>query len=587
MTNNRLQKVLTILSQFPKKSQAVVMNVVDFDKMSPSDNYKKIVETMIAVSKNATQREILTVYLDMNPSDNEVLEAFRGKEAEALSPLFFNEEQIDFIQQNVYRNRDGDFRLIPKMRNCSAEAMPLEGLKADDDIISARLNITRIAPNGSEQTFDGLKELRKQPYDGPYDGIFSKLAPNLRRIKIISSFAKDEPHGFFTRDGQMYRNVCSQMTPLNKDYVNPKSLRRAMFLMFLVAGGTAKDWEALYNLIHFMVRVPNSATGYVLYLNDFDAGGNGKSKFISLLHRMFGDSFTAFSTQQLRFTISLMGKRLVSISEYEDSDTAKQLQALIKSMTGRDNFQYEGKGVDPIVAETYQNFVISSNKYIYFDDSGIKRRIQNFHCSNLLHLIMNKYTKNQDYLNNLFGNIYNGEALLVQNEMAHSLLSFILDDSRSYSIPIRPQSVILGSLKNPVLRALFSPRLNFKGFVAETEIGSRIELVRLAPEAKPEQLNYASQTMQNWFEELSLTASRDNITLHTLKDYDECVSIMQSRLEELDERSNQLKSKDSVRIEKCEVCGFSSYELFQEFLLPECIKYNIPVTETENFIKVG
>lgn len=587
MTNNRLQKVLTILSQFPKKSQAVVMNVVDFDKMSPSDNYKKIVETMIAVSKNATQREILTVYLDMNPSDNEVLEAFRGKEAESLSPLFFNEEQIDFIQQNVYRNRDGDFRLIPKLRNCSAEAMPLEGLKADDDIISARLNITRIAPNGSEQTFDGLKELRKQSYDGPYDGIFSKLAPNLRRIKIISSFAKDEPHGFFTRDGQMYRNVCSQMTPLNKDYVNPKSLRRAMFLMFLVAGGTAKDWEALYNLIHFMVRVPNSATGYVLYLNDFDAGGNGKSKFISLLHRMFGDSFTAFSTQQLRFTISLMGKRLVSISEYEDSDTAKQLQALIKSMTGRDNFQYEGKGVDPIVAETYQNFVISSNKYIYFDDSGIKRRIQNFHCSNLLHLIMNKYTKNQDYLNNLFGNIYNGEALLVQNEMAHSLLDYILNDSRSYSIPIRPQSVILGSLKNPVLRALFSPRLNFKGFVAETEIGARIELVRLAPEAKPEQLNYASQTMQNWFEELSLTASRDNITLHTLKNYDECVSIMQSRLEELDERSNQLKSKDSVRIEKCEVCGFSSYELFQEFLLPECIKYNIPVTETENFIKVG
>lgn len=587
MTNNRLQKVLTILSQFPKKSQTVVMNVVDFDKMSPSENYRKIVETMIAVCKNATQREILTVYLDMNPSDSEVLEAFRGKEAEALSPLFFNEEQIDFIQQNVYRNRDGDFRLIPKLRNCSAEAMPLEGLKADDDIISARLNITRVSPNGSEQTFDGLKELRKQPYDGPYDGVFSKLAPNLRRIKIISSFAKDEPHGFFTRDGQMYRNVCSQMTALNKEYVNEKSLRRAMFLMFLVAGGTQKDWEALYNLVHFMVRVPNSATGYVLYLNDFDAGGNGKSKFISLLHRMFGDSFTAFSTQQLRFTISLMGKRLVSISEYEDSDTAKQLQALIKSMTGRDNFQYEGKGVDPIVAETYQNFVISSNKYIYFDDSGIKRRIQNFHCSNLLHLIMNKFTKNQDYLNNLFGNIYNGEALLVQNEMAHSLLNYIYEDNRSYVIPIRPQSVILGSLKNPILRALFSPRLNFKGFCTETDIGTRIELVRLAPEAKPEQLNYASQTMQNWFEDLGLTASRDNISLHTLKDFDECTKIMKTRLEELDERSNQLKSKDSVRIEKCEVCGFNSYELFQEFLLPECVKYNIPVAETDNFIKVG
>lgn len=583
----RLQKVLNILSQFPKKSQTVVMNAVDFDKMTPSENYKKIVETMIAVCKNATQREVLGVYLDMNPSDDEVLEAFRGKGAEALTPLFFNEEQIDFIMQNVYRNRDGDFRLIPKMRNCSAEAMPLEGLKADDDIISARLTLTRIAPNGAESTFDGLKELRKQPYDGPYDGVFSKMAPNLRRIKIISSFAKDEPHGFFTRDGQMFRNVCSQMTSVNKDFVNDKSLRRAMFLMFLVAGGTAKDWEALYNLVHFMVRVPNSATGYVLYLNDFDAGGNGKSKFISLLHRMFGDSFTAFSTQQLRFTISLMGKRLVSISEYEDSDTAKQLQALIKSMTGRDNFQYEGKGVDPIVAETYQNFVISSNKYIYFDDSGIKRRIQNFHCSNLLHLIMNKYTKNQDYLNPLFGNIYNGEALLVQNEMAHSLLNFIENDNRTYSIPIRPQSVVLGSLKNPILRALFSPKLNFKGFCMPMEFGTKIDLIRLSPEAKPEQINYASQTMQGWFEDLQLSASRDNISLSTLEDFDTAIRVMRERLEELDERSNQLKSKDSVRIEKCEVCGFNSYDLFTEFILPECVKYNIPVTETENSIKVG
>ena len=583
----RLQKVLNILSQFPKKSQAVVMNVVDFDKMTPSENYRKIVETMIAVSRNATQREILNVYLDMNPSDSEVLEAFRGKDAEVLSPLYFNAEQIEFICSNVYRNRDGDFRLIPKMRNCSADVMPLEGLKADDDIISARLNITRIAPNGSEQTFDGLKELRKQPYDGPYDGVFSKIAPNLRRIKIISSFAKDEPHGFFTRDGQMYRNVCSQMSTVNPDMVNDKSLRRAMFLMFLVSGGRGKDWEALYNLIHFMVRVPNSATGYILYLNDFDAGGNGKSKFISLLHRMFGDSFTAFSTQQLRFTISLMGKRLVSISEYEDSDTAKQLQALIKSMTGRDNFQYEGKGVDPIVAETYQNFVISSNKYIYFDDSGVKRRLQNFHCSNLLHLIMNKFTKNQDYLNNLFGNVYNGEALLVQNEMANSLHDFILKDERSYSIPIRPQSVVLGSLKNPVLRALFNPKLNFKGFCTPNELGTKIDLIRLAPEARPEQLNYASQVIQTWFEELQLVATRDNISMVTLKPFNDATSLMQSKLEELDERSNQLKSKESVTIEKCELCGFKSEELFTEFLLPECVEYNIPVTETETAIKVG
>lgn len=584
---SKLQKVLNILGQFPKKSQTVVMNAIDFDKMTPSENYIKIIETMIAVSKNAQQREILSVYLDMEPSDQEILEAFRGKDAMALTPLYFNDEQVDFIMQNIYRNRDGDFRLIPKMRNCSAETMPLEGLKADDDIIAARLLITRVATNGTSEEFNGLKELRKQPYDGPYDGVFTKMAPNLRRIKIISSFAKDEPHGFFTRNGQMYRNICSQMTTVNQELINDISLRRAMFLMFLVAGGTGEDWTALYNLVHFMVRVPNSATGYVLYLNDFDAGGNGKSKFISLLHRMFGDSFTAFSTQQLRFTISLLGKRLVSISEYEDSDNGKQLQALIKSMTGRDNFQYEGKGVDPIVAETYQNFVISSNRYIYFDDSGIKRRIQNFHCSNLLHLIMNKFTKNQDYLNKLFGNVYNGQALLVQQEMAHSLLDYIAKDERTYNIPIRPQSVVLGALKNPILRSLFNPRLNFDGFCMETPQGTRIDLIRLDPDARPEQLNYASSTIQNWFEKLKFEASRDNTSLTTSYGLTASVEYMKSRLLELDERSNRLRSKDHVVLEKCELNGFRSQELFQEFILPECVKYNIPVEETETIIKVG
>ena len=136
---SKLQKVLNILSQFPKKSQNVVMSSIDFDKLTPSQNYQKIIETMIAVCKNAQQREILSVYLDMNPSDAEVLETSRGKGAESLQPLYFNDEQIEFIQQNVYRNRDGDFRLIPKLSNCSADAMPLEGLKADEDIISARL----------------------------------------------------------------------------------------------------------------------------------------------------------------------------------------------------------------------------------------------------------------------------------------------------------------------------------------------------------------------------------------------------------------------------------------------------------------
>jgi hypothetical protein len=579
--------VLNILGQMPKKSQKAVMAVVDFDKMSPSENFSKIIESMIACCKSATQREVLEVYKDMNPSDEEVLEAFRGTGADTLTPLYFSEDQIDFIKENVYRNRDGDFRLIPKLKNCSADAMPLEGLKADDDIISARLNLTRVAPNGSEQTFDGLKELRKQPYDGPYDGVFTQLAPNLRRIKIISSFAKDEPHGFFTRDGQMYRNVCSQITTVNPAFVDEVSLRRAMFLMYLVSGATQKDWEALYNLVHFMVRVPNSATGYVLYLNDFDAGGNGKSKFISLLHKMFGDAFTAFSVQQLRFTISLMGKRLVSITEYEESDSAKQLQSLIKSMTGRDNFQYEGKGVDPIVAETYQNFVISSNKYIYFDDSGIKRRLQNFHCSNLLHLMLTKYTRNQDYLNELFGNVYNGEALLIQKQMCHSLLDHIAKDNHTYSIPIRPQSVVLGSLKNPILRALFAPNLNFDGFITEVGDGSRLDLVRLAVEAKPEQINYASQTIQSWLDDVQFSASRDNTSLSSTLPSDTLAKRLEERLSQLDARSNELRSRGAVRLEEAEVCGFKASELFEEFILPSCIKYNVPVEQHETFIKVG
>lgn len=583
----RLQKVLNILSQFPKKSQNVVMSVIDFDTLRPSENYKKMIETMIAVCKNTTQREVLGVYLEMNPSDEEILELFKNKSSEALTPLYFSDEQIEFISQNIYRNRDGEFRLIPKMKHCSAEAMPLEGLKADDDIISARLTITRTNLNGNTEEFNGLKELRKQPYDGPYDGVFRNLAPNLKRVKIISSFANDDPHGFFSRNGQMYRNVCSQMTTVKDNLVTDISLRRAMFLMFLVSGGTKSDWESLYNLVHFMVRVPDSATGYVLYLNDFDAGGNGKSKFISLLNRMFGDSFTAFSTQQLRFTMSLLGKRLVSISEYEDSDNSKQLQSMIKSMTGRDNFQYEGKGVDPIVASTYQNFVISSNKYIYFEDSGIKRRIQNYHCSNLLHLILNKFTKNQDYLNLLFGNVYNGESMVVQNEMAHSMLNYIMNDNRNYSIPIRPQSVVLGSLKNPILRALFTNNLEYDGFCIGLSVGTRIDLIRLAPDAKPEQLNYASSVIQGWFADLSLEASRDNATLISKYDFDYCVNFMKNKLFELDERSNKLKSKDKVVLEICQLNDFFSESLFDEFILPECEKYNIPVSKTQNHILVG
>lgn len=571
----------------PKKSQNIVMRVVDFDNMSPSDNYAKIIDTMLAVCKNAQQRELLSVYKEMQPTDSEVLEAFNDPSMAPTAPLYFDEEQIEFIRKNVYRNRDGEFRLIPKTKKCSADTMPLDGLKADDDIISARLCITRVNANGQSEEFNGLKELRKQSYEGPYDGVFRELAPNLKRVRIISSFNKEDPHGFFVRNGQMYRNVCSQMTDVNPELVTDVSLRRAMFLLFLVSGGTGEDWTALYNLLHFMVRVPDSSTGYVLYLNDFDAGGNGKSKFIGLLRRMFGESFTAFSTQQLRFTMSLMGKRLVSISEFEESENGKQLQAIIKSMTGRDDFQYEGKGIDPIVADTYQNFVISSNRYIYFEDNGIKRRIQNFHCSNLLHLILNKYAKTQDYLDRLFGSVYDGKAMHIQTEMAHSLLDHINGDSRSYSIPIRPQSVVLGSLKNPILRALFNPGLDYGSFCMPTDSGTRFDLYRLAPEAKPEQLNYASSTLRSWCEPLGFKASRDNLSITTTVEQGVAVDYMRNRLEEMDAFSNKLRSKDKVVLEKCSLCGFDSRDLFDEFIKPECSKYGVPVTYSDTCITVG
>lgn len=582
----RLQKVLNILSQMPKKSQKFVMSKVDFDTMTPSDVYTNIIDNMMNVCRNSQQRELLEAYREMKPSDEEVLEAFRGQQAEPLTPLYFTDEQIDFIRENVYRNRDGDFRLIPKVKHISADTMPLEGLKADEDIIAAKLQVTRMSSNGSQEEFNGLKELRKQPYDGPYDGVFKTLEANLRRVNIISSFAKDEPHGFFRKGNEMFRNVCSNIASVRPELVNAKSLRRAMFLMYLVSGGNIADWKALYTLVHFMVRVPNSATGYILYLNDFDAGGNGKSKFIGLLQRMFGDSFTAFSVQQLRFTISLLGKRLVSISEYEENESAKPLQAILKSMTGRDSFQYEGKGTNPVVAETYQNFVISSNKYIYFDDSGIKRRLQNFHCSNLLHLILAK-TRTQSYLNNLFGNIYTGESLNVLAEMSNSLLDYILHDECSYDIPIRPQNVVLGSLKNPVLRALFSNRVNYEGFIDGDDDSSKIMLWRLSQDAKPEQYNYASTTIQAWFPELDLKASRDNTVLSSDIPCEIMRRKLERRLTELDTKSTELRAKSSVRLEVGTFAGFNSLDLFNEFLGEICQAYEIPVTVADNIIEVG
>ena len=580
-----LDKLLTMLAQMPIKSQKYVYSQIDFEHKAPSEVYHSIVAAMQQVAKNKTQVEVLGIYADMPVSDADVLAAFGERQQKA--PLTFTDDQIEYIRDHVYRNRDGKFRLIPMTRNCSADVLPLDGLEADERIIGAKLSQVRLNEIGGAEKFDGLSVLEELPYEPPYDGVWKQLAPNLQRVNIISSFKEDDPFGFFARDDKMYRNVCAQMTKVNPEYVNDESLRRAMLLLFLCSGGIADEWQQLYKVIHFMVRFPDSATGIILYLNDFDAGGNGKSKLVSILQTMFGDTFTAFAPQQLRFTMSLMGKRLVSISEFEGAGMNDQLQGIMKSMTGRDRFQYEGKGVDPVVADTYQNFVISSNKYIYFEDSGIKRRLQNFHCSNLLHALLTRFCHSQAYLDKFFGNMFDGSARRIKLEMAHSLLNFILHDGEFEPLNIKPQQIVLGSLRNPVLRALFAANMMPEAFIAEQGDGSRIYLFRLSAEAKPEQLNYAATTIQAWFPDISFEVARDGSYMECDVPEASMIRRFKDRLTELDVISRKLKSKTGIIIEKSDFKGFNSCDLVMEFLGNTFTDYNIPVVTTDEAIVVG
>jgi hypothetical protein len=574
-----------MLAQMPIKSQKFVYSKIDFDHKAPSEVFHDIVDAMQQVSRNKTQVAVLNVYAKMSLSDKDILDAFGDRQQK--TPLTFTDDQIDYIRQHVYRNRDGKFRLIPMTKNCSADMLPLDGLEADERIIGAKLSNIRINEIGGTEKFDGLSVLEELPYEPPYDGVWKQLAPNLQRINIVSSFQDNDPFGFFVKDNKMYRNVCAQMTKVDQSLVNDISLRRAMLLLFIVSGGRIEEWHQLYKVIHFMVRCPDSATGIILYLNDFDAGGNGKSKLVSVLQTMFGDTFTAFAPQQLRFTMSLMGKRLVSISEFEANGMNDQLQGIMKSMTGRDRFQYEGKGIDPVVADTYQNFVISSNKYIYFEDSGIKRRLQNFHCSNLLHAILTRFSHSQAYLNKFFGNLFDGSARRIKDEMAHSLLDFILKDDSFEPLNIKPQQIVLGALRNPVLRALFSTKMQPDAFIASVGDGSRIDLYRLYAEAKPEQLNYAASTVQAWFSDISFDVARDASYMEC--DVPEPIMIKQftDRLNELDAVSRKLKSKTGIALECGELRGFKSAELVKEFLGDAFNTYSIPVHQSEDVLVVG
>lgn len=581
-----LDKLIQMLASMPLKSQKLVFSKVNFDKKTPMDVYKDVLAAMQSCAKTTAQRDVLDVYASLPVTDADVIAAF-GNSQQVKQPLTFDDEQIEYIRDNIYRNRDGNFRLIPRSKGCDVDTMPVDGLEADTKIIQARLGKSTINEIGGVDKFDGLQLLMEQPYEPPYDAVFKQLAPNLQRINIISSFKKDDPFGFFVRDSKMYRNVCSQMANVDADYVSDINLERAMFLLYLVSGASLENWEQLYRVIHFMVRCPDSANGVILYLNDFDAGGNGKSKLVSILQTMFGGTFTSFAPQQLRFTMSLMGKRLVSISEFEDNSMNVQLQGIMKSMTGRDRFQYEGKGVDPIVADTYQNFVISSNRYIYFEDNGIKRRLQNFHCSNLLHMMLTQHCYNQQYLDKLFGNVFDNSASEIRKGMAHSLLNFILNDDDVKPLNIKPQQVVLGSLKNPVLRQLFSSKFTPDGCVAEDGDGTRFDIYRLAQDAKPEQWSYATTTIQNWFPEISFEIERDCSSMFCDVPEEAFKSKLLKRLKELDETSRKLKARTGIECECCIFKSFNSEMLMYKFLGQAFKDYNICVKKMNNNLIIG
>lgn len=579
---------MAILAKLPKKSQSEITKSIPFKDGDFKAMYVALVEGVKKYAKSAADREVLDILLQVEPTEDEFKKFFSGSIADEATPLTFTDDQIEYIANNVYRNRDGKFRIIPSAKDYSPEFMPLEGLDADDDILSSKLMNVRQLSSGGEEEFDGLKALRKIPYDGEYDGIFKKLTPNLTRINIISSFEKDDPFGFFKRDGKMYRNICSQISTVDTKYVSDEHLRRAFLLMFLVSGGNLENWKTLYNIIHFMIRVPNSSMGYILYLNDFDTGGNGKSKLVKVLEYMFGNSFTSFSSQQLRFTASLMGKRLVYISEYEGNGDNKQLISILKSMTGRDKFQYEAKGCDPITADTYQNFVISSNGYIKFDDSGIKRRLQNFHCSQLLYILGNNYIKNDNYLCKFYGNMFNGESIDIVKGMANSLLDYILKDNNTYTINRREQPIVLGAVRNPILRALFATNMDCEKFTEED--GDNISIIylqRLVDKAEPQEYNYASSTLQSWMDDCSFDISRDSTIIKVRMPIKELRKRIDSRLKELDNISHSLRSKTSVQFEDCTFNSFNSKELIDEFILSQTTNYDIPLTKIDNKWIVG
>ena len=93
--------------------------------------------------------------------------------------------------------------------------------------------------------------------------------------------------------------------------------------------------------------------------------------------------------------------------------------------------------------------------------------------------------------------------------------------------------------------------------------------------------------IQSWLPDLRITPNRNNDILTVSASADETVRRLSERLRELDSRSNVLRSKDIVKLELGSFAGFDSKELFDEFLMPYCEAYNIPVKIEGNMMEVG
>lgn len=572
--SEKTKPIISIFSKLAEGKRKTLLGALRNEDYTIAQRYTTFLKGLSAMCKTIGDKTVLETFRYVTMSDEEIQQLLVDLSPNEEAPII-GDAQLHFIAENVYRNCKGKFRLIPpKGFEVGVDDIPLEGLEIDEDIIEAQIG---------EEAFEFLEQ---QAYYPPYIGKLDQIAPNLQLMKATSTFSANSKKGFYIKDNRIYRNIACEINRYTSVKPNELDLKRILFLMFLMSGATKENFNALYKVVHNMVTQPESSVGTILYINDFDCGGNGKSKFVKVLENIFGDAFSAFGVQQLRFTNSLLGKRLISISEFEDCKAMKELIAMIKSMTGRDTFQYEGKGVDPISAPSYQNFIISSNSYIYFDDNGLKRRLQNFNVCNLLHILYADYGKDISCLNNLFGRAENDSARKVVEGMGCALYTKLVTDKNVYSIKQRDQLTILNSLKNPILRELFD-NPDYDLFTHEANGITYLDLQRLYSDThvEPAAYNYACMRIKEWVgDKLTLDIPRSCKMIRVNRPINEVQRIFKETLTALDDNSTKMRDKKTCILEKCSIFGFDTKELFNEFFGKFCAEKNVNIEETDSHL---